>query len=417
MPVGTKNKQSVLLIGNYRPTIPLSRELSAKNFNVIVGVTDAPERGYEYSRRVSEMWEHVNQEERPTIFLEELNQFVASRDDIIAVIPVAEDTLVLINENRDKLIKPELFALAEKNHISTCIDKSKSIQFVATTDVDQAPFEFAHNLTELKTACKTIGYPIVLRPICTTNQFGTNKALLCHDEKNLEEHLPKWPKGHAKIIVQKLFRGRRHNIYFAAEKGEIKRALQCVAFRTDRIDGTGMQTTGEILSLNSKLLKDTQTLVSKMNYSSVGCAQFMVDEKTGKTTFIELNPRIAGSHALPEGERLELGIALVNLVQGRPVSTIPGGKPGNIYAWTYGDLGGLTREIRAGRITIREAVKWFGTALYYAFRAERHVTWSWRDPKPTLAAYAIKASKLLRKPFERAPKTEIIAPSKNLGAQ
>jgi hypothetical protein len=63
----------------------------------------------------------------------------------------------------------------------------------------------------------------------------------------------------------------------------------------------------------------------------------------------------------------------------------PRGRDGHTYAWTFGDLAGLWYAISHGEITRAGALAELGRIARTAVLADVHVTWSWRDPVPTMA--------------------------------
>ncbi len=395
-------KKTILFIGNYRATIPLIHEFHNLGFNIIVGVTDAPERGYMASRFVSEKWFHTNPDDEPDLFIDELNQFLTERKDITFVMPVAEDMLVLIQSHLSKLVRPEAYAMIASDLISLCLDKMRILDFADLTGVKQAPYEIVTNYASLLKAAKEVGFPIAVRPVQSSLKFGSRKALLCKDIDELKHCLPMWPEGHSSLILQKQFFGRRHNLYFAAKDGKIIRLLETVADRTDHADGTGLAVMGRTIEISPALRDDTELLLKKMNYSGIGCAQFLVSEKMKSHSFLEINPRIAGNHMLPTKAGLSLGPLLLALTKKINFSNINHNElliaePGMTYVWTYGDLGGCLREWKNGRINFSSAMSWGMQALRDAILADMHMTCSWHDPKPAFSGYADRALGSIRK--------------------
>ena len=66
------------------------------------------------------------------------------------------------------------------------------------------------------------------------------------------------------------------------------------------------------------------------------------------------------------------------------------------YAWTYGDLGGLKGALASGEIGAFQAVAWLGRAAMTFWRADFHLSWDWRDPRPALLLFAGKVPVLSR---------------------
>lgn len=393
-----ERKGSILLVGNYRPTIPLAREFRADGYRVIAGLTDAPERGYARSRYISELWSHPNPDVEPRAFLEALNAFVADRPDIAMVVPVAEDMVTLLNAHRHQLHRASDYAMMAPELIDLCLDKSRMLTLAETVGVPQAPFRVVDRHEELAKACDGIGFPVAIRPLHSHRKFGSRKTLLCRDHDELTTLLPAWPTGHDRLIVQARVVGRRHNVYFAARDGSVFRLLETVADRTDHWDGTGLAVAGRTVEPSPALRWATEALLRSMNYTGIGCAQFLVDPDTDRSSFLEINPRIAGNHAIPAAVGLDLGPALISLMRGEPCGPVRIGAGGRRYVWSYGDFGGLVRDLAARRIGLGTAVRWATTATVDAIRADMHITWSWRDPLPALDAVLGKLLGALRTP-------------------
>ena len=81
--------QFALLLGNYRPTMVIARELKARGYRVATGL-DGFERGAALSRHVDCIWTHPKLEEDETAFARALSEVLARRDDIRLVVPVSE---------------------------------------------------------------------------------------------------------------------------------------------------------------------------------------------------------------------------------------------------------------------------------------------------------------------------------------
>ena len=92
----------------------------------------------------------------------------------------------------------------------------------------------------------------------------------------------------------------------------------------------------------------TLRLLESLNYTGIGCAQYLVDGTTGKVAFLEINPRVAGNHAVPEHCGLDLTNTMMELtLSGKPAETkLKFGRIGVRYTWLAGDLEGLKLALR-----------------------------------------------------------------------
>jgi len=78
-------KGTILLLGNYRPSLTLARTLSAEGYEIHVGSRGC-DKGCEYSRYVSQMWPHSDCKQHPKRFLAELQAYANGRNDLTRII-------------------------------------------------------------------------------------------------------------------------------------------------------------------------------------------------------------------------------------------------------------------------------------------------------------------------------------------
>jgi ATP-grasp in the biosynthetic pathway with Ter operon len=191
------------------------------------------------------------------------------------------------------------------------------------------------------------------------------------------------------MIVQRYVEGPRHNVYFAAGHGRILAAVETMILRTDRPDGTGFAVEGVTVAPDARLHLYSETLIASLGYSGIGCIQYLVPPR-GEPHFLELNPRHGAAMAIARHCGLDLTLAAIDLAargdwRPDPVHRYPVGRR---YAWTSGDLNAWRLAAAGGSIGNRETLRWLLRSLVGALRADVHLTWSLRDPLPTLAAYA-----------------------------
>lgn len=133
-----------------------------------------------------------------------------------------------------------------------------------------------------------------------------------------------------------------------------------------------------------QLVDQTRRLVARIEYTGVGCAQFLVDPRDGSTCFLELNARLGANCAAVVSGGLDLPRLFLELMQG-DVPVQPPAAVGRRYAWFGGDVDGLIEQLRAGKLGLKGACRWSGRLLLAQWRAQSHITFQWRDPWPTLS--------------------------------
>ncbi len=377
---------AVLFLGNYRPTICLARALKALGYRIVVGLGGG-EGGAQYSRFADEVWDHPPLEDREA-FLSLLAAFLEGRSDVRVVFPVAEPFVRLVAAAGNRLPADRIYAIPSRAVVERALDKIGAYALARSVGVPVAAYALAENYADLRRRCDEVGYPVVIRPLDSTRRLGERKGLILASADALAQALPRWPGGQSALLVQRLVRGQRHNVFFAARRGRIVRILETRIERTDAPDDTGLAVDGYTVAPSPELTRYTERLAASLDYSGVGLAQFLVDRGTGAAFFIELNPRVAGSHAIAEAAGLQLGyLSIVLAAPVVPEIPVVTGTPGIRYAWTYGDLRGLLAAMRGG-LPRREALRWARRMVGTLLRANVHMTWRWDDPMPTVALFA-----------------------------
>ncbi len=380
-------RRTVLLLGNYRATVSVARELARKGHTVVIGCAGDEEGGAEHSRYSARNWDHPPAASG-LAFLAALRELLLREPDISVVLPVSERYVRLVNAHRPELPQDRIYAMPGPDAVDICLDKERLLALAAGADVPVAPFRNATDLRELRDAAGALGFPLVIRPEDSMKRLFGLKAVVCRGREEFDRQFASWPKEQESLLVQRKVAGRRHNVYFAAERGRPIRLLEAVVLRTDKPDGTGLAVEGVTQPLDSALRRHTTRLIDALSYHGVGCAQYLVDPASGELHFLEINPRIAGHHAVAERAGLGLSALAVDLAaQGKLNETLREGRPGIRYAWTYGELRALKARFATGEIGVSGLCRELARAALTAVRADMHVGWDWRDPGPTLHTY------------------------------
>ncbi len=401
---GKPHRESVLVLGNYRTTLTVARSLSENGFHVIVSDADNGAAGARYSRFVDEMWAHPPLSvTKGEAFSCALNTLLVQRPDITTIFPVAEEFVVWIAECRDTLPKHITVVSPEPQLVETCLDKTKMLELASRAGVSCAPHAVVETLGDLYKRSREIGYPLIVRPFSHLNRLGHKKAVICRTHDELTHFFSAWPAGQPGLLLQRYVSGVRHDLYFIAVSGEIQALLETRITRTDHPDGTGLSTEGIHVPLSDAFERDTRRLVRELGYTGTGFIQFIRDYGTGEVTFLELNPRTAGSHRCAEALGMPLTRAALEIAQG---NTDLGLDPdhrypvGVYYAWLTGDLYGIKEAVSHGEIGLTGVMQWTFLTVRSLLRARIHLTFSWRDPLPPVALLVRQVARTLAPVFQ-----------------
>ena len=373
---------AALLLGNYRPALQVAEFLRSREMYVMCGI-EGSDHCAQYSRFVDEMWDHPPMSEGPDVFLSALQKLAEDRPEITLIIPLEEAFVRLIAERRKSLPAGPHFATVADELVKTCLDKPALLKQAKAAGLPVAPFHQVRSLSELDHALKDLGYPVVVRPWDSTKRLFGRKAVTLDGDPARQSWFATWPADQEAMLIQRKVQGVRHNCYFAACNGKIERYLHATITRTDHFDGSGLAVEGETIEPDPSILAFNDRLIKRLDYSGIGCAQYLVDTAEQTVFFLEINPRIAGNHAVPEFCGVELCQFLVD-GGGSDEGSIRCGRSGVRYSWIAGDLEGLKSGLKQREIGPDQAAVWLARCLRNAVSSNLDMTFRLRDPIPGL---------------------------------
>ncbi len=391
MPLKEAKKRSILLIGNYRPTLPLAKLLSSKGYTVIAGVANNGSKEIDYwkSRYVSSTWNHVDGEDQSDFFFSSLQDFCTAHPEVEAIFPVIEDyvRLFAIHQEWHKKLPPLI--MAPPSVVNQCVDKFYMMNLIKKQSIPIAPFALARTEGEFQQTMESMGFPMVIRPAQATVALCFKKAIIAYSKADIDELSIDWTKHPEGVILQRKVEGIRHSIAFTAYEGRICGCLHFIIHRTNSYDETGVAVSGITVEPDRYLKQYTETLIKALNYSGVGCAQYIVNDKTGETCYLEINPRLPGHLTFQEFAGLRCGNFLMDMIlKGKPDTTPFTGPAGIRFSWICDDIIAAKTAWRKRQISTPKAILWFFRITESALRSDVDVLFPRKDIKPGLLALA-----------------------------
>ena len=385
----------IFLFGNLRASLTLARSLSRAGHVVHAGVDD-PDPYLFASRHVKGVLNHARPDLDPEAALRQLVEYFERNPAIEALIPVSEVATRLISRNRDRFPARLRLVMAEERLVAACSDKAGLFALCDRLGLPIARRVEVSDLPALTQAVARVGTPCIVKPLESTEFVLGEKAVALREAGEAERRFTVWPEGHQALCVQSFIDGPRHNAYFGALEGRLLGAAEIEIRRTDRYDGTGYAVEGVSVAPLQAIREATEALVRALNYTGVGCAQFMVSQDGRQVSFLEINPRLGANYKIAETCGLPLSLWMYDIASGR--SPEPKADPwsypvGKTYIHSKGDIGGLRKEWGRGVLTRAAALRWAVAAMVGVFRPN-HLTFALSDPLPTVLLY-------LHRPMQR----------------
>ena len=382
----------VLVLGNYRQALTVIRSLGRADYHVIAGV-DETHSFIGSSRYTAEEWQHPGAETGESEFLAALDDFLDRNDDRLLIYPTGDNQISCIARNLDQLRTTVRVVMPDAQTALRCQNKSDVYELNQRLGIPQPEFARAFDCSEIQSIVERIGYPCVVKPNNSSAPFFGEKAIIVRSLEQLKTSIPDWPEGNEHLLVQKYASGDRHTCHFVAVDGEILTYFEFKILRTDREDGTGYLVEGVSVEATPKLRDYCQALATELEYCGVGSAQFLVDDTSGSVSFLEINPRLGASCALPYYCGCDLPKMAVEVAEREPGATVEWPAGNSDYCgdkhivWIMGDIQAVLRDLRAGKLVATTFISRMLRMLVALLRADVHATWSWKDPMPTFVIY------------------------------
>lgn len=380
-------KTSVLILGHHRQSVTVARSLARAGFAVVIG-SAAGRPALASSRFVSELWMHPPTQAEE--FVTALVDLLRGRPDIAYVFPVGESELACLMRHHATAATYSTLVMPEPAVVSRCLDKATTYQIVSRLGIPLPKTESGRDLFELSERARDVGFPCIVKPRTSLQRFYDRKAIVCRTQAELMAAFADWPDAGTAVLVQEFVNGARYNCQFAAVRGRLIEYFEHKVLRSDRADELGVEVEGVSVAPTPVLVDYCERLLVELDYSGVGCVQFLVDESGGAVSFLEMNPRLDATCALPWHFGCDLPRAAVEIAAGkkRVARPDPAAYPiSKRIHWSCGDIAGFGHEVRRGRIRLGAALTWLTRIAISSVRADCHLTWWWKDPIPSLVLY------------------------------
>ena len=376
--------KSILLIDHNRASLAAARAFHGMGYRVIAGVA-----GYcdyaNLSRFVSETLPLPDLVDAPDAFLRTLTDIAAARPDISGVFSIDETGVRWLAHNRDRLPKSLMVYNARPEHVLGAFDKSESARLAVDLDIPTAPYQVVDSLDDLHAAAREIKPPFVIRAVESNHDLYGSKVVVCPDMQAFQRTATHWPReAHKKLMVQRFNAGRRHNICWNAIEGRIHSAIEMRVLKTTTGTHSGYGTLVETVEPDPRLKDYAARLAEALGYHGAGSPQFLVDDRTGEVTFLEINPRLDANIKLAETVMPYIQTH-ARIMEGRAPRRLVDPwayKRGKRLVWLKGENQTLKTLIGRGdwaRCAVRAATMPIDAI------GNVHAVWSWDDPVPALA--------------------------------
>ena len=376
----------VLVLGvDDRSALTVIRSLGRKGIVVHQG-TDANDSVASYSKYVKRVIEFPKVGQEPDLWLQKLEKLLRS-ESYDLVIPTADNYLVQIVHNREKLEKLATLAIPDDRGFEYTYKKSKTLELAESLGVPIPKSFEVVDIKQLDAVCEVFRFPVIVKPVSSKVwQQNIRHALdveLAKDRSDLEKKLvrllPICP-----VLIQSFHKGVGIGQEFLMDSGEM-----VAAFQHERVHeplGGGGSSYRKSAPLDQELLKHSLNLLQNLRWTGVAMVEYKQDQETGESVLMEINGRFWGSLPLAIAAGVDFpGLLFDMLVKGK--KPVENKYRYHLYARNpVKDLDWLKENIRADKkdpfkITV-PMPKVIAEIRHIALLRERWDTIVLDDPKP-----------------------------------
>lgn len=372
----------VLVLGDYRQTVTIVRSLARAGFRIALG-TNEWRSSTALSRYVSDV--RVFEESNRDRFHDQLEAYLRHEKPDY-VFPVGETEARRIACAAERFMPLATWVMPDPATVLRCFDKRALYELTPTLGIPTAPWREYTDFEDWSRAAREMGFPVVVKRKDSSAHVKQKKAIILRTPEAFDSFLAELQSepDAGSLVLQKFASGERQNCHIAADRGRIVAFFQQKVLRTDELDGTGIGVQGVSVPISPELRAYCERLVEALGYHGIGCIQFMVEEKSGAVAFLEVNPRMDSTAALPYRLGYDYPRIAVEIAAGNaPAPLTKAYRTGKHYHWLYGDALSWLDCRKQGRQSGAELIDW-ALKMLWSTLTSHHLTWDARDPIPTL---------------------------------
>jgi carbamoylphosphate synthase large subunit len=387
-PIESTDGKRILVLGDYRQTIVVVRSLARSGYKVTLGTCN-PSSSTALSRHVGAVWKYShNSNEGFRSQLE--SHLTTAKPDFVFV--VGESQLRSLAPAAPRFDALATWVAPAWTVVERCFDKHAMYALTRQLAIPTLGWAEFTDIETWRQEARSMGYPVVVKRRDSSALVRGHKALIFATPETFDTFLAglQGESECSSLLLQKFARGYRHNCHFGAAAGQLVAYFEQRVIRTDELDCTGVGIEGISVAPSAALREYCARLTESLGYDGIGCIQFIVDEISGNVAFLELNPRMDSTAALPYHLRYDFPALAIDLArnrqQGAASPLTASYRAGVRYHWLYGDLLSWHNAWRCRQRTPLQLLAWAFRSALTAARS-RHLTWDWSDPLPTLYMY------------------------------
>ena len=385
-------KKVLVTSGNSRIAYNICRSLSKRGFTVFVGEGHSCSMA-SVSRYCSKSMRYSSPFTKQRQFLKDINTFLeANAVDIL--IPVLEETYTIAKYRND--LSPQVASfLPDYTQILAVHDKSRLTNLARGLGISVPPTWEATDLLTGEYAAADLPFPVILKPKQGGGGWGMQKFTSGEELMNVLRNGVPIPE---RFFVQGIVEGRSVCVCGICNKGKLLASDSYVSTTVYPLQ-VGQATTRESWSdVNASWA--FERLLGHLGWSGVCEMDFIVDNDSGTSYLLDVNPRFWGGLAQNLAAGVEYPYYYCQLALGQENFPVSEAVLGRRTRWLGGDIMRMVAEFRAAESKFAYLSQAMRQKVSYALCDD----WDRSDPLPFLAwGLGLCTQKILKRKKDTLP--------------
>jgi predicted ATP-grasp superfamily ATP-dependent carboligase len=333
---------AIILDGNQRPALAITRSLGERGIRVTIGAETEPSLS-SCSRYCAGSFLYPSPYRDPDGFFRAVLDRTRSHGRVI-LIPVTDVTVSEILRRREEFGEVVLIPFDEFEKYSLVSDKARLHALCKSLEIPvplTVPSNGYRDKEPFIAVAGAAGFPLVVKPsmsrIRTEGGWIDGAVRYARTEDELRGILATEPFQSHPFLVQERVPGPGVGVFLLARDGVVLARFAHRRIREKPPSG-GVSVLCESIEPPAAALDAATRLLRELRWNGVAMIEFKVDERDGIPKLLEVNARFWGSLQLAVSAGVDFPFLLVRMARREAVREVPGYKVGLRSRWELGDL-------------------------------------------------------------------------------
>lgn len=336
----------LVLDGDTRPALAITRSLGSKGHRIIVGAKVQPSLA-QASRYCHESFTYPDPVGGSAAFVNALLRTVRERA-IDVVLPVTEITTALAVENRAEIERYSRIPFPAEATFNRAANK---VEVLALAEKLLIPIPMGVVLTrpgERPRWPEGLRFPVVVKPhrsrIADNGTWRSTSVTYAESESELEAILAAKDPSEYPILLQQRIVGPGVGVFMCYQRGKLVAQFSHRRLREKPPSG-GVSVLCESAPVSPQAKRYAQMLLDELGWEGVAMVEFKLDQADQALKLMEINGRFWGSLQLAIDAGMDFPDLLVQTLAEEPMKPIETYRVGVRSRWFMGDLDALLMRL------------------------------------------------------------------------